>query len=68
MNILDHHQTLPNRGHGTNYIAKQIEYVEDRYNFNAAHDAYSQHCTNRFINPYNQHQVKHNTNEHITKK
>ena len=36
MNILDHHQTLPNRGHGTNYIANQREYVEDRYDFNAA--------------------------------
>ena len=54
MNILDHHQTLPNRGHGTNFIANQRYYVEDRYDFNAAYDAYSQQRTNRFMNPYNQ--------------
>ena len=68
MNILDHHQTLHSKGHGTSYIANQREYVEDRYDFNAAYDAYSQQCTNRFINPYNKHQVKHTTNEHVTKK
>ena len=67
-NILDHHQTLPNRGHGTNYIANQREYIEDRYDFNASYDAYSQQRTNRFINPNNQHQVKYTTNEHITNK
>ena len=67
MNILDHQQTLHSKGHGTSYIANQRDYVEDRYDFNAAYDAYSQQCTNRFINPYNQQQVKHTTNEHITK-
>ena len=34
MNILDHHQTLPNRGHGTSYIENQRDYVEYRYDFN----------------------------------
>ena len=67
MNILDHHQTLHSKGHGTSCIANQRDYVEDRYDFNAAYDAYSQQCTNRFINPNNQYQVKHTTNEHITK-
>ena len=57
MNILYHHQTLHSKGHGTSYIANQRDYMEDRYNFNAAYDVYSQQCTNRFINPYNQHQL-----------
>ena len=68
MNILDHHQTLHSKEHGTSYIANQRDYVEYRYDFNAAYDAYTQQCTNRFINLYNPHQVKHTTNEDITKK
>ena len=67
MNILDHHKTLHNKGHGTNDITNQRNYVEARYDFNAAYDAYSQQCTNRAINPYNQHQLNHTINDHITK-
>ena len=62
MNIPDHHQTLPNKGNGTSYIANQRDYVDARCDFYVVYDAYSQQYTHRSINPYNKHQVKHTIN------